>query len=134
MTEADFQRQVRHVLAALGYYIIEVGKTRAKVKCAKCGMMGHATGWQGNTPGAPDLYIHASWWKHPVALAIELKTPSGRVREQQKHLADMKMTKVCRKLRTVIDTVLDYEHEHGSDIAVERLQSFIEKNEWQLAD
>jgi hypothetical protein len=132
MTEAAFQSQVRHVLAALGYTIIEVGKTRAKVKCAKCGVMSHSTGWQGNTPGAPDLYIHASWWQHPVAIAIELKTTSGRVRENQKHLANMGMTVVCRRLRAVIDTIHHYEQEHGSDIAVERIQSFIDKNEWLL--
>jgi hypothetical protein len=128
LTEAQLQQQVRHVMAVLGYTVIEVGKTRAKLKCAKCGSMAHATGWQGNTPGAPDLYFHASWWKHPVAIAVELKTKGGRVREQQKHLADSGMTKVCRSLKSVLDVVKAYEIEYGSDIVVDQIERFEQLN------
>ena len=128
LTEAQLQAQVRHVFAALGYYVIEVGKTRAKLKCAKCGSMAHATGWQGNTPGAPDLYFHAPWWKHPIAIAIELKIKGGRVREQQKHLDNLGMTKVCRSVRAVFEVIKDVEKTYGNDISLENLERFEKLN------
>lgn len=129
--EAQLQTLVRNTLAVLGYTVIETGKARRKVKCPKCWTWHYPTGWQGNTPGCPDLYIHAQHWTAPIAVAVELKTKKGAVRTEQKCMAQQKMTVICRDLDSVLDTLIRYEEAYGSPTQVERLEKFIEKNRIQ---
>lgn len=103
--EAILQQQVKTLLTTCGYTVIEVGKTRAKTKCVSCGAWSYPRGWQGNTLGAPDLYIHHKQWRH-VALGIELKTEKGAVRERQQDLADNNLTTICRSIDDVINAVM----------------------------
>lgn len=126
--EAQFQTLVRNTLAVLGYTVIETGKARRKVPCPKCRTWHYPTGWQGNTPGCPDLYVHAQHWAAPVAVAIELKTKKGAVRDEQRCMADQKMTVICRDLDTVIETLIRYESAYGSPVQTERLEKFLDKN------
>jgi hypothetical protein len=102
--EATLQQQVKTVLTACGYTVIEIGKSRGKSRCRNCGVYSYATGWQGNSVGAPDIYVHHKDWKH-VALGIELKTEKGAVRKEQQVLADNKITVICRSIDEVIDAV-----------------------------
>jgi len=130
--ETQLQTLVRNTLAVLGYTVIETGKARSKVACPKCRTWHYPVGWQGNTPGCPDLYIHAPHWKQPVALAVELKTPKGAVRREQKNMADQNMTVICRDLDSVINAVLTHERKHGEPVQVERLEKFLERNKDRL--
>ena len=130
--ETQLQTLVRNTLAVLGYTVIETGKARSKVACPKCKTWHYPVGWQGNTPGCPDLYIHAPHWKAPIALAVELKAPKGTVRREQKAMADQKMTMICRDLDGVIQLLIEHEREHGSPVQVERLERFVERNNNRL--
>ena len=131
-TESQFQTLVRNTLAVLGYTVIETGKARSKVACPKCRTWHYPVGWQGNTPGCPDLYIHAAHWNTPVAVAVELKTKTGAVRREQKNMADQKMTVICRDVESVISHLLDFERTYGSPVQVERLERFVERNKNRL--
>jgi hypothetical protein len=126
--EAQLQTLVRNTLAVLGYTVIETGKARRKVKCPKCWTWHYPTGWQGNTLGCPDLYIHAQHWTAPVAVAIELKTKKGTVRAEQRCMAQQNMTVICRDVESVITTIMRYEESFGSPSQVLKLEKFLEAN------
>jgi RNA polymerase subunit RPABC4/transcription elongation factor Spt4 len=128
MTEAQLQNMVRSTLALLGYTVLEVGKSRGKQRCPRCGTYAYATGWQGNTVGVPDLYIHAPWWKIPCGIAIELKTETGKVRTEQKNLADQTMTSICRTVECVLAVIIDTERKIGDDTQVIRVERFLNAN------
>lgn len=127
--EAQLQRNVVQILHLLGYTVLETGKTRSKVRCPQCGNFHYATGWQGNTPGLPDLYIHSSagCWK-ATALAVELKTPTGKVSEEQDNLARLGMTTVCRSVEDVIGLLFRVEIHLNNWLAVDRIVRFMEAN------
>lgn len=128
--EAAFQKSVIDVLTILGYRVFETGKSRSKVRCTKCGTYSYATGWQGNTPGLPDIYIHSkhrTW--NSTALAIELKTEKGVVSQIQKDIADAGYTTICRSIDEVIDVVLAKEAANENWTAYDRVRRFKDDNE-----
>lgn len=128
--EAAFQKSVIDVLTILGYRVFETGKSRSKVRCTKCGSYSYATGWQGNTPGLPDIYIHSkhrTW--NSTALAIELKTEKGVVSQIQKDIADAGYTTICRSINEVIDVVLAKEATNENWTAYDRVRRFKDDNE-----
>ena len=128
--EASFQKSVIDVLTILGYRVFETGKSRSKVRCTKCGSYSYATGWQGNTPGLPDIYIHSkhrTW--NSTALAIELKTEKGVVSQIQKDIADAGYTTICRSINEVIDVVLAKEAANENWTAYDRVRRFKDDNE-----
>lgn len=126
--EAQLQTLVRNTLAVLGYTVIETGKARRKVKCPRCSAWHYPTGWQGNTPGCPDLYVHAQHWSAPVAVGIELKAQKGKVRTEQECMAKQNMTVICRDLESVISTLMRYEESFGSPTQTARLEKFLGNN------
>ena len=128
ITESQFQTLVRNTLGFLGYTVMETGKARRKVQCPRCKNLHYPTGWQGNSLGCPDLYVHCQHWQLPVAIGIELKTKTGSVRKEQKCMADQNMTAICRSLEDVLDVLLKYERIYGCEKHVERLEKFIERN------
>jgi hypothetical protein len=128
--EAAFQKSVIDVLTILGYRVFETGKSRSKVRCTKCGTYSYATGWQGNTPGLPDIYIHSkhrTW--NSTALAIELKTEKGVVSQIQKDIAEAGYTTICRSIDEVIDVVLAKEAANENWTAYDRVRRFKDDNE-----
>ena len=96
--EASLQRDVRNLLTTIGYTVMETGKSRSMVACPACGKRSYATGWQGNTPGLPDIYVHCTRWPLPIAIAMELKAPKGRPSDAQKALADSGQTAIVRSV------------------------------------
>jgi len=124
----------RSCLALLGYTIMETGKARSKTRCKRCGTEAYATGWQGNTPGLADLYVHSSWWKVPIGLAIEMKTSTGAVRDAQASLARQGMTVICRNLTDVLDVLISTETLLGNPEQVERIEKFKNANTTILAN
>lgn len=128
IAESQLQKLVCTSLGYLGYTVIETGKARRKVQCPRCKSLHYPTGWQGNTVGCPDLYVHAPHWKMPVAIAIELKTKTGTVRKEQQCMAKQQMTVICRDVGTVIQHLREFEEMYGSSIQVERLDRFVEVN------
>jgi hypothetical protein len=125
--EAAFQKSVIDVLTLLGYKVFETGKSRSKVRCTKCGTYSYATGWQGNTPGLPDIYIHSkhrTW--NSQAIAIELKTQKGVVSQVQKEIADAGYTTICRTLEEVLDIVMTKEAANENWTAFDKLRRFRE--------
>ena len=78
-SEAAFQAQLRQALGNLGYGSHELGAERRQVDCPNCAHRFFPTGWQGNTPGAPDLAVFHDGWPHGLMVGFELKgekTPS----------------------------------------------------------
>lgn len=127
--EAALQKQVVDTLMVLGYKVFETGKTRTKVRCTKCGAYSYATGYQGNTPGLPDLYIHSShhlWGSK--AVAIELKAAKGKTSEVQQEIADAGYTTICRSIEEVLSVISRVEADLNNWTAVDKITRFIEAN------
>jgi len=118
--EAVLQQQVRTLLSACGYVVIEVGKSRGKTRCPTCKTYHYSTGWQGNTIGAPDIYIHRKEWDG-LAVGIELKTEKGTVRKEQKILAEERLTTICRSLEDVINVVKQIDHRMNVESKLEKI-------------
>ena len=127
--EASLQKQVVDTLMVLGYKVFETGKTRTKVRCTKCGAYSYATGYQGNTPGLPDLYIHSShhlWGSK--AVAIELKAAKGKTSEVQQEIADAGYTTICRSIEEVLSVISRVEADLNNWTAVDKITRFMEAN------
>lgn len=127
--EAALQKQVVDTLMVLGYKVFETGKTRTKVRCTKCGAYSYATGYQGNTPGLPDLYIHSShhlWGSK--AVAIELKAAKGKTSEVQQEIADAGYTTICRSIEEVLVVISRVEADLNNWTAVDKITRFMEAN------
>ena len=127
--EAALQKQVIDTLMVLGYKVFETGKTRTKVRCTKCGAYSYATGYQGNTPGLPDLYIHTShhlWGSK--AVAIELKAAKGKASEIQQEIADAGYTTICRSTEEVLLVISRVEAELNNWTTVDKITRFVEAN------
>jgi hypothetical protein len=120
--EKALQHHVYTLAVTLGYTVMETGKARGKSKCRSCGSLQYATGWQGNTPGLPDIYIHSSRWGKGIALAIELKTTIGKVRDTQLELEKKDNSYICRTMADVIDALTITEQQHGQEQMVTRLK------------
>lgn len=56
--------------------------------CPGCGSVFYPSGWQGNTPGAPDLFLRHPSWPAFVWLAVELKGEKTPIRQEQKRLIE----------------------------------------------
>lgn len=130
LTEKQLQQLVVQSLRLLGYTVFESGKARSKVMCPTCKTRHYATGWQGNSVGLPDLYVHNSKWKIPVGVGIELKTTKGKVQIEQQLFADMNVTKVCRSLDEVLNAIHTIELVIGNDHTIKKLEEFI-NNEYR---
>jgi hypothetical protein len=130
LTEKQLQSSIVRALQLLGYTVFETGKTRTKVLCPTCKTRHYATGWQGNTIGVPDIYIHNRLWKIPVGLGIELKTEKGTVRIQQQIFADLNVTHISRSLDDVLNILHTVELVVGNDTTRKKLEEFIE-NEYR---
>jgi hypothetical protein len=128
LTEKDLQRHIYTVLINIGYTPMETGKARSMNKCNSCGRRQYATGWQGNTVGLPDLYIHSMSWPRGMAIAIELKTEKGEVREKQKEYNEKGFTYICRSIGSVLRVLIEVENRLGNDIEAEKLKKVIELN------
>lgn len=124
MTEKELQNQIVCALRILGYTVLESGKARSKTQCMNCKSWFYPKGWQGNTVGLPDIYIHNANWKMPIGIGIELKTEKGSVRKAQQDLADESMTKICRSLDDVLLVLMDAENLIGTDTTKEKIKRF----------
>lgn len=95
VAEKDLQAQVVAALQGRGYEVLEVGKSRAGVKCSQCGTFTVATGWQGNTPGTPDLQIRGAAWPVGVWLDVEMKGSGTPISDDQQRLCDRGGSYIC---------------------------------------
>lgn len=118
--EATLQQQVVHLLTTCGYTVMEIGKSRGKTRCVKCGNWSYSTGWQGNTVGAPDLYIHHKQWNF-CSIGIELKTEKGSVRKEQQQFSEQQLIVICRSIEDVIQQVLAIDKMFGNETKLEKL-------------
>lgn len=122
--EMQIQTAARNILIIHGYVVMESGKARSKVKCPMCKQAFFPGGWQGNTPGLPDLYIHHPAWGG-IALPIELKAPGGSIRREQQELQKAGVIYICRSVEEVLKTVSQFETVYGLQSNINR---FIERN------
>jgi hypothetical protein len=125
MTEKQLQQLVVQSLQLLGYTVFESGKARTKVTCPSCRTRHYATGWQGNTIGLPDLYVHNTKWKIPIGVGIELKTEKGKVQTKQQIYSDMQVTRVCRSLDEVLNEIHTVELVIGNEQTIKKIEEFI---------
>jgi len=124
--EAQLQRDIRSMLVLLGYTVMETGKSRSRNVCARCGNRAYATGWQGNTPGLPDLYVHRDGWG-PLAVALELKAEKGKPSEAQKNLAERGVTVIVRSTKQALDTLSTIESRIGDEAQVARIAGVMQQ-------
>ena len=87
ISEGAIQAHTRTTLGLMGYLTLETGKARKKVTCEKCRHTFFPTGWQGNTPGFPDLTVLRRGWPAGGAL-VEMKGETTPVETEQQQLAD----------------------------------------------
>lgn len=89
-SESNVQAAIVEVLAAVGFESLEIGASRRATTCPHCGKRFHPSGWQGNTPGTPDLFVGlAQAGAFPVCTwaGLELKkSPTAPVRPEQLEL------------------------------------------------
>jgi hypothetical protein len=119
--ESTFQSQVTTLLTACGYTVIEVGKSRGKTRCPICKTYHYSTGWQGNTIGAPDIYVHHKDWRF-CSTGIELKTEKGAVRYEQQLLAEKHITIICRNMEDVITHIVSIDKLFNVQTKLENLK------------
>lgn len=127
--EATLQAHITSILRTLGYTVMETGKSRSAVRCPHCKGRHYATGWQGNTVGLPDLYIHREGWPAGTALALELKTPKGSVRPEQQLLADTGCSIIARTFLDALHCVRSFEEHNGNVSQLKRLDQII-NSDW----
>jgi hypothetical protein len=120
-SEAERQREMVTWLAINGYLVLETGKARRMVKCEDCGNSFYPTGWQGNTPGCPDLFIHGLHWPALMWLGVDVKAGhSAEVRPEQKRLMDQKAICIVTNLPELRRLIADREeHAFGNKPAEE---------------
>jgi hypothetical protein len=107
---------------------MESGKSRSKVACRACGAKTYATGWQGNTPGLPDLYIHHPDW-FGMAVGLELKGPKTAVTPVQQSLADANITTIVRTVAEALHAVRRAEATLGRQSRVDRIEQILQQME-----
>lgn len=90
LRESDVQRAIVDTFAAVGFEALQVGQVRRSVTCPHCGEKHTPTGYMGNTPGSPDLFVGlAKQGAFPVCCwaGFELKKSSkAKVRTEQTEL------------------------------------------------
>lgn len=126
--EAELQRAITTCIASLGYVVMESGKSRSKVACRACGAKTYATGWQGNTPGLPDLYVHHPDW-FGLAVGLELKGPKTAVTPVQQSLADNNITTIVRTVAEALHVVRRAESTLGRQSRVDRIDTVLQQME-----
>lgn len=114
--ESTIQTSIVNILTMLGYTVIEIGRTRRMVPCKRCGASTPAIGWQGNTPGAPDLMVTSTRWSGDW-VGIEVKRPGGTIRPEQKRLVDAGTVVIVRSVRDALGVVVEAEARHGHQTA-----------------
>lgn len=114
--ESTIQTSIVNILTMLGYTVIEIGRTRRMVPCKRCGASTPAIGWQGNTPGAPDLMVTSTRWSGDW-VGIEVKRPGGVIRPEQQRLVDAGTVVIVRSVRDALGVVVDAETRHGHQTA-----------------
>ena len=97
------------------------------MRCNACGASSYATGWQGNTPGLPDVYVHSEEWCKPMAVALELKAEKGRPSEAQKELATRLLTVIVRSVKEALVIMHDIELKIGTEAKAKRLAGMIDQ-------
>ncbi len=91
-TEADTQKLLTDWLAWSGYEVLVT--SRQWTRCAECGSRERKQ--DGATRGLPDILVWKAGWTG--WLGVEVKTKTGRLRPEQKRLADMGSIVVVRGL------------------------------------
>lgn len=114
--ESTIQTSIVNILTMLGYTVIEIGRTRRMVPCKRCGASTPAIGWQGNTPGAPDLMVTSTRWSGDW-VGIEVKRPGGAVRPEQQRLVDAGTVVIVRSVRDALGVIVEAETRHGHQTA-----------------
>jgi len=120
-SESERQREMVTWLAVNGYLVLETGKARRMVKCQDCGTSFYPTGWQGNTPGCPDLFVHGLHWPALMWLGVDVKAGhNAEIRPEQKRLMDQKAITIVTNLPELRRLIADREeHAFGNKPAEE---------------
>lgn len=103
--EADIQKAIVDTLGLVGFECLEVGKVRRAVVCPDCGGKHVPDGYQGNTPGTPDLFVGlASGFPLCTWVGLELKRPTGgKTRPEQLELWQRGRTAIVLSPREALE-------------------------------
>lgn len=105
--EKAIQKAIKDALEALGYRVVETGKARARSKATG----EYATGWQGNTPGCPDLFITGDGWPDILWIAAECKGDGTDITPAQVALRDAGRTVIVRSVGDAVRAVHRVEYQ-----------------------
>lgn len=113
--EKALQKQIVEGLRWKKYIVLEVGASRSFHACPECGHKSRATGWQGNTPGTPDLFVSHPNFPMGVWVGIELKTDTGKPTPEQAELLKAKRIYLCRSFDDALACMIRAELEFRWD-------------------
>lgn len=148
-SEAVIQAHAIAVLAGLGYGAMEVGKTRARVtlegecRCPRCkheftaSVSGFPTGWQGNTPGYPDVsfFRWVPGWP-AVFIPVEMKGEGTPIRKEQQDLVNAGRTVFAysegEAVRAVLAAEIAMDRYRFPDERRDRIERFLAENEGKI--
>jgi hypothetical protein len=108
--EADVQKAIVDTLTAVGFESLQVGQVRRAVTCPHYGGKHVPTGWQGNTPGAPDLFVGlAQQGAFPVCTWVGFKlkkSTAATVRPEQLELYQRGRVAIVTNPHEAIDDMI----------------------------
>lgn len=113
-TEAQVQDAIVQGLRLLGYEVLETGRWRQQTRCPGCGAWHTPHTGYGNTPGCPDVLVAHTRWGNRW-LGLEVKAPGaatllgtvapGRIRAEQRRLADLGFTVIVHSWEEALSAV-----------------------------
>jgi hypothetical protein len=109
-SEAERQKEMVAWCQANGYLVLETGKARKMVRCNTCGTVEYPRGWQGNTPGCPDLFVHGLHWPALLWMGVDVKAGAkAEVQPEQKRLVDQNAIAIVTNLPEMVRLLRDRE-------------------------
>ena len=101
-SEEEVQRGIVTALTALGYLVLVT--SRRPKRCWNCGQWGKSGTGDGVSKGLPDLFFSRREWRNRW-YGAEIKSATGRLRPEQKILAESGMVFVWRSIDDALKTL-----------------------------
>jgi hypothetical protein len=112
-SEKQRQQNIVDALAWCGYEVKRLGQIIKLQKCGGCGHEFWPEGGYGNDPGVADLLVTHPDWPSLVWVMLECKTPTTRVRDEQRRLARTSRSTMVRNEWQAAEAIQAVEEEMG---------------------
>jgi hypothetical protein len=102
--EEDVQHTIVEGLRALGYTVLQTSRRGIRGVCPGCGTRIKSYGGDGADKGTPDLLVSKPGWLG-AWIGLEVKSPTGVLRPEQRELAQRCMVFVVRSWEEALEAV-----------------------------